>query len=278
MKKFVALVLGLALAAMIPAASLAQGKARRDEETVLSVRQILAQTRVPRQVAGRLAERGARFLGYRETKVTFVYTGEAVVATQSTTTSVGPDFESKAETKVHAPGVRPLAGQKADFTMTMWLFEWRNTDGTYTEQAVVNGHWSSTEYTWIDDPNDVIDVRWIVGDLVYLASYPYDGVQRDQHTQGIASFTVNDQVRDWDLFVNFRPVSPSVYGRWTNVFANYTHTWWGVRLQVTLGAGPTGSTGSIQINTDAKSWTEGTGLAFQVGSEQSRGPVTTGLR
>lgn len=54
------------------------------------------------------------------------------------------------------------------------------------------------------------------------------------------------------------------------------HTWMGVKLSVQLGAGPTGGTGSITVNTDGKTWTEGTVLAFKMGSEETRGPAMTG--
>jgi hypothetical protein len=275
-KRFVAVVLGLLLVSVLPAASMAHGKAAREAEMARTVRTILTQSKDPRTVAQALSRNGARFAGYRQTTVTFVYDGKSVVPARSVSTVVGPDFQPAVTETAPAGQIRPMAGEKADLTVTMWLYEWRNSTGTFTEQAIISGHWSSTEYSWIDDPNDVIDVRWIVGDLVYLSATPYDGVQRDQHTNGIASFTVNDQIADWDLFVNFRPTSSAVYGRWTNVFVNYTHTWWGVKLSIGLGAGPNGSTGSININTDAKTWTEGTGLAIQIGSEQSRGPVTTG--
>ncbi|HWH71140.1 MAG TPA: hypothetical protein VNT26_17265 [Candidatus Sulfotelmatobacter sp.] len=276
MKRFAAVVLGLLLAVIL-AASMAYGKANREAEMTRTMRGIIAQTQDPRQVAQLLNQQGARFVGYRQNTVSFVYTGEAVVPMRSTAEVIGPDFKPTVTEKALASDIKPMAGEKADLTVTMWLYEWRNNDGSYTEQAYINGRWSATEYRWLDDPKDVIDVRWIVGDLVYLSSTPYDGVQRDQHTQGIASYTVDDQVQDWDLFVNFRPTSPNVYGRWTNIFVNYTHTWWGVKLGVTLTGGPTGSTGSIAINTDAKTWTEGTGLAFQIGSGETRGPAITAL-
>ncbi|HEY3367317.1 MAG TPA: hypothetical protein VGK74_19850 [Symbiobacteriaceae bacterium] len=227
MKRFVAVTLGLLLASFIPVASLAKGKAGREAEMMRTMRAVLAQTKDPRQVAGLLSNHGARFIGYQENKVTFVYTGDRVVPAQSVTKSVGPDFLPVVAVKNPAGAVRPDAGDKTDFTLTLWLYEWQNYDNTYTEQAVVNGYWSATEYPWLDQPADVIDVRWIVGDVVYLSSQPYDGVMRDQHTNGIASYTVADQVRNWDLYVNFKPVSSSVYGKWSNVFANYTHTWWG---------------------------------------------------
>jgi type II secretory pathway pseudopilin PulG len=275
-KRFVAALLGLLLVAAVPAASMAYGKANREAEMTRVMRSVLAQTKDPQQVAQLLSEHGARFVGFRESTVTFAHTGDAVVPVQSTQKAIGPDFNPSVTERKITTGITPMAGNKADLTLTMWLYEWQNYDGTFTEQTILNGRWSATEYRWMDDPADVIDVRWIVGDLVYLSSAPYDGVQRDQHTQGIASFTVDDQVADWDLYVNFRPVSPAVYGRWTNVFANYTHTWWGVRLGVSLQAGPTGSTGTLTINTDAKTWTEGLGLAFQIGSQDLRGPVTSG--
>jgi hypothetical protein len=276
MKKWAAVVLGLVLAAAVPAASLAQGRADRETDMARTMQAILAKGKDPAYVAKALEKQGARFVGYRQNQVTFVNTGDAVVATDSVTTAVGPDLQPTVTRSAQEGEVRPLAGEKADLTLTMWLYEWRNRDGTYSEQAMINGEWSDTEYSWLDDPLDVIDVRWIVGDLVYVSSTPYDGVQRDQHTQGIASFTVGDQVENWDLFVNFRPSSSSVVGKWTNLFVNYTHTWFGVRLGITLGAGPNGSTGSITLNTDAKTWTEGTGLAILIGAQQDRGPVTTG--
>lgn len=275
-KRLVAVVLGLVLASAIPAAGLAQGKANREAEMAGTMRTILAGVKDPRSVAAALSDHGARFLGYQQTTVTFVYDGKTVSADRSATTTVGADLRRSVSSRVLGNGIRPEAGEKADLTMTMWLYEWRNAGGGYTEQALVTGHWSSTEYSWIDDPTDVVDVRWIVGDLVYLSSSPSSGMQRDQHTQGIASYTVGDQVENWNLFVNFRPTSSAVYGRWTNVFVNYTHTWWGIKLGVQLNAGPTGSTGSITINTDAKTWTEGTGLAIQIGSEDTRGPAITG--
>lgn len=276
MTKWAAVVLGLVLAAAMPAAGLAQGRVDRSADMARTMKTILAKGKDPAYVAKALEKEGARFVGYRQNQVTFVNTGEAVVATGSVTTEVGPDLQPTVTRSTQEADIRPMAGEKTDFTMTMWLYEWRNRDGSYSEQAMINGEWSDTEYTWLDDPADVIDVRWIVGDLVYVSSTPYDGVQRDQHTQGIASFTVGDQVDSWDLFVNFRPSSSGVIGKWTNVFVNYTHTWFGVQLGITLGAGPNGSTGSITLNTDAKTWTEGTGLALLIGAQQSRGPVTTG--
>lgn len=277
MARFLAVLLGLLVVSAIPVAGLAQGRVSREVEMAHAVRAILARSRDPQEVAPLLRRHGARFLGFQEAQVTFAFQEGRVVPTRSVTRSVGRGLgESVAATGL-SDSVRPMAGEKTDLTLTMWLYEWRNRDGTYTEQVVVSGYWSDTEYRWLDDPDDVIDVRWIVGDLVYTSSTPFDGVRRDQHTNGIASFTVQDQVKSWDLFVNFKPVSPGVYGKWTNVFANYTHTWFGVKLSVTLGAAPNGATGSIQIHTDGKTWTEGTGLAFQIGSEQTRGPATTGV-
>lgn len=213
--------LGLLLATLIPAASMANGKANREAEMARTVRGILAENKDPRHVAKLLSKHGARFLGYRQNVVSFVHTGETVVPTRLTVTSVGPDFETTVSKQDQADLIRPLAGEKADLTMTAWMYEWRNSNGTYTEQMILSGSWSATEYSWLDDPRDVIDVRWTVGDLVYVSSTPFDGVQRDQHANGIASFTVDDQVRSWDLFVNFRPTSSSVHGKWTNVFFNY---------------------------------------------------------
>jgi hypothetical protein len=221
-KRFVAVVLGLLLVSVVPAATMAHGKAARETDMARTVRSILAESKDPRTVAKSLSQYGARFAGYAEKTVTFVYDGKTVAPARTVSTTMGPDFSATVTGTSPDATVRPMAGEKADLTVTMWLYEWRNWDGTYTEQAVISGHWSATEYSWIDDPNDVIDVRWIVGDLVYLSSSPYDGVQRDQHTNGIASYTVNDQIADWDLFVNFRPSSSAVYGRWTNVFVNYT--------------------------------------------------------
>lgn len=215
-------ILGLLLASAIPVAGMAQGKARREAEMASTMRGILSGSKDPQQVARLLQEHGARFLGYQETRITFAYTGESVQPTQSATRTVGPGLEHQVVSQSLGAGVSPLGGEKTDLTLTLWLYEWLNQDGTYTEQAVISGHWSDTEYSWLDDPADVIDVRWTVGDLVYLSSTPFDGVRRDQHTNGIASFTVNDQVASWDLFVNFKPVAPGVYGKWTNIFANYT--------------------------------------------------------
>lgn len=282
------MVLGLLLA-VIPAASMAYGKANREAEMTRTMRGIFAKSNDPRQVAQLLKQQGVRFLGYRQNTVTYMNTGKAVVPARSRTEAIGPDFrpiisETKAAGIIEADGngaaidgISPTAGEKVDLTLTLWLYEWRNQDGTYTEQAYINGRWSSTEYRWLDDPVDVIDVRWIVGDVVFSSSTPYDGVQRDQHTNGIASYTVGDQVQDWDLYVNFRPTSPNVYGRNSNIFINYTHTWWGVKLGITLNGGPTGNPGSISIATDAKLWTEGTGILFRIGSGETRGPAITSL-
>lgn len=276
MKRMLACVLGVLLLSGM-GVSAAEGPATQEEEVALLVRQAVAADPSPRQVAKALAERRIRFMGFQQKQVTFAYDGGEVRAVESRTTTVGSDLVPHNQSGGAPPDSWVMAGEKADLTLTMWLYEWRRSDGSYREQAMVNGHWSSTEYSWIDDPEDVIDLRWIVGDLVYLSSVPLDGVQRDQHTQGIASFTVNDQISSWDLFVNFRPVSSQAHGRWTNIFLNYTHTWWGARLTVQLGAGPTGSTGSISINTDARTWTEGTGLAFLIGSGEDHGPVLTVL-
>ncbi|MFZ5823138.1 MAG: hypothetical protein ACOY94_02150 [Bacillota bacterium] len=276
MKRILACVLGILLLSGM-GVSAAEGPMTQEEEVALLVRQTVAADPAPRQVAKALAERRIRFVGFQQRQVTFAFDGQEVRAVHSQTTTVGPDLAPHSQAEGAPPDSSVMAGEKADLTLTMWLYEWRRSDGSYREQAMVNGYWSSTEYSWIDDPDDVIDMRWIVGDLVYLSSTPFDGVQRDQHTQGIASFTVNDQISSWDLFVNFRPVSSQVHGKWTNLFINYTHTWWGARLSVQLGAGPTGSTGSITINTDAHTWTEGTGLAFLIGSGEDHGPVLTGL-
>lgn len=274
MKRIIAIVLGLLLGVAIPAASMADGMAGREAEMAQIMRGILAQTKKPHQVAALLHRSGARFIGYEESTASFGFTGSEVLTTHVEHVSMGSDLVPTRAELHPSSDVGVLAGQKTDFTLTMWLYEWRNRDGSYTEQLVLNGYWTSTEYPWIDDPLEVIDVRWIVGDLVYLSSFPFDGVERDQHTNGIASFTVPDQVKSWDLFVNFKPVSSAVYGRWTNIFANFTHTWWGARLAVSLGAGPTGSTGTITVNTDARTWTKGSGLAFRIGSTESKGPVT----
>lgn len=273
----VAIVLGLMLTALVPLHR-AEGRGRTAPEPdgldpAPQVRQILAASRDPLVVKQQLAERSIRFVGMRQTKVTFVKRGDQVVVGRTVRQAIGPDGKVEEQTD---GGASIMAGEKADFTMTMWLYEWRNRDNTYTEQVALTGAWSSTEYSWLDDPADVIDVRWIVGDLVYLSSIPYDGVQRDQTAQGIASYTVNDQIQTWDLYVNFRPTSSGVYGRWTNVFANYHHTWLGIRLGIQLQAGATGGTGNLILNTEARTWVEGLGLAIQIGSEGWRGPVTTG--
>jgi hypothetical protein len=273
----VAIVLGLFMAALVPLHQ-AEGRIRTGPDLggldrAPEVRQILAASRDPLVVKQRLAERSIRFVGMRQTHVTFVKQGDQVIVGRRVALSSGPD--GKVEQQADG-GPSIMAGEKADFTMTMWLYEWRNRNGTYTEQVALTGAWSNTEYSWLDDPADVIDIRWIVGDLAYLSSTPYDGVQRDQTAQGIASYTVNDQIQTWDLYANFRPTSSAVYGRWTNIFANYHHTWLGIRLSIQLQAGAAGGTGNLTLNTEARTWVEGVGLAIQIGSEGWSGPVTTG--
>lgn len=277
----VAIVLGLLMAALVPLHQV-EGRVRGSAESgvadrALEVRQILNQTRDPVEVKSRLTDRSIRFLGMRQTTVSFAKEGDQVVVADQEHAYAESDglVVRQVEPRAGAPGI--MAGEKTDFTMTMWLYEWRNNDGTYTEQVALTGAWTSTEHSWMDAPADVIDVRWIVGDLAYLSSTPYDGVQRDQTTQGIASFTVADQIKTWDLFVNFRPTSSAVHGKWTNLFANYHHTWMGVRLSVQLQAGSTGGPGNLTLNTEARTWTEGLGLAIQIGSQSSRGPVTSGV-
>jgi hypothetical protein len=270
----VAIMLGLCLASVVTVQHLAEGRGLVEVDRTPEVRKVLHASREPGRVAELLAARGIYYAGMRQAKVTFAKVGDQVVVARTVRSASGPDGKV---VQHEEPGMDAgiMAGEKADFTLTMWLYEWRNYNGTYTEQAALTGSWSDTEYGWLDDPVDVIDVRWIVGDLVYLGSTPYDGVQRDQATQGIASFTVNDQVANWDLYVNFRPTSSAVYGRWTNVFANYHHTWMGIRLQVQLSAGQSGGTGALTLNTEARTWVEGVGLAIQIGSQGSSGPVTS---
>lgn len=255
--------------------SAAEGPAAEEEEVALLVRTIVARADGdPGRVAKDLAQQGIRFLGYQKRSVTFAFDGKAVHPIQGRSTSMGADLTPVTKEPAPLTDSWILAAQKADLDVTLWFYEWRRSDGTYREQLIVNGYWDSTENAWMDDPADVIDVRWIVGDLVYLSSTPLDGVQRDQHTHGIASFTVDDQIACWDLIVNFRPVSSDVHGRYSNIFVNYHHTWLGAKLTIQLGAGPTGSTGNITITTDASSWTEGSGFAFQIGSGKGHDPVT----
>lgn len=277
MARFIAVFIGLFLIGAVPLAGLADGKSRREEEMAQVMRAIMAETRDPAEVSERLGRHGARFVGLQISNVSFVHTDGVVTPTGSTNTVVGPGLRPSVSSQSFGSQVRPMAGDKTDFTLSLWAYEWRNLDGTYTEQSMISGYWTDTEYSWLDEPLDVIDVRWTVGDLVYLSSAPYDGVRRDQHTNGIASFTVPDQVGYWDLFVNFKPVSSAVHGKWTNIFANYTHTWFGVKLSITLGSAQHGATGSITISTDGKTWTEGTGLALQIGSQGTSGPASTGL-
>lgn len=277
----VAIVLGLTIAALVPLHQ-AEGRVRAQADAEVvdrapEMRQILAESRDPIVVRSRLAERSIRFVGMRQAQVTFAKQGDQVVVANTVRQTVDSEGHVTLQEESATGGPSIDAGQKTDFTMTMWLYEWRNRDGTYTEQVALTGYWSSTEYSWLDDPADVIDVRWIVGDLVYLSSTPYDGVQRDQTAQGIASYTVNDQIRTWDLYVNFRPTSSAVYGKWTNIFANYHHTWMGAKLSVQLQAGTSGATGSLTLNQDMKVWVEGVGLAIQLGSEASRGPVSSSV-
>ncbi|HLO04345.1 MAG TPA: hypothetical protein VK191_14630 [Symbiobacteriaceae bacterium] len=277
----VAIVMGLFMAALVPLHQV-EGRVRVSEgagvvDRAPEVRQVLAESRDPQVVKSRLAERSIWFVGMRQAQVTFAKQGDQVVVAKTVRQTAGSDAQVTRQEESGSGGPSIMAGEKADFTMTMWLYEWRNRDGTYTEQAALTGAWSSTEYSWLDDPVDVIDVRWIVGDLAYLSSTPYDGVQRDQTAQGIASYTVNDQIRTWDLYVNFRPTSSDVYGKWTNIFANYHHTWMGMRLSIQLQAGATGGTGNLTLNTEARTWVEGLGLAIQIGSESARGPVTSSV-
>lgn len=273
MRKIIAVLLFALIGTVGVMPGVATGKPAAEEPSA-AARAILTQTRDPAVVANRMAGAGIRFLGFQEERVSLVRTAGGVQSVAQTTTTVNADLSRTVQTEASAQDVQPAAGEKAELTLTLWLYEWRNRDGTFTEQELISGSWSATEYWWIDDPVDVIDTRWTVGDLVYVSATPYDGVQRDQHTNGVASFTVADSVKAWDLFVNFRPVSSSVYGKWTNVFANYTHTWMGYRLTIALGSGASGSTGQITITTDARTWTKGTGLAFEIGSEAGSGPIT----
>lgn len=276
-----AIVLGLFMAALVPLHQV-EGRVRVPDDAGVvdwapEVRQILAESRDPLVVKRRLAERSIRFVGMRQTQVTFAKQSDQVVVANTVRQAVDGEGKVVLQEESGTGGPSIMAGQKTDFTMTMWLYEWRNRDGTYTEQVALTGYWTSTEHSWMDAPADVIDVRWIVGDLAYLSSTPYNGVQRDQTAQGIASYTVDDQIRSWDLYVNFRPTSSAVYGKWTNIFANYHHTWMGMRLSIQLQAGATGGTGNLTLNTEARTWVEGVGLAIQIGSESARGPVTSNV-
>lgn len=246
------------------------------------MRRVLRQTQDPARVAALLAARGVRFLGYQAVGVRFTRDADGRPTPWLVeTVTMGPDLVSTVQQEVLAPapagqdGPGALAGRKSDFLLRQWLYEWANQDGTFTEENVTTGTWYSPEWRWMARPADVIDVRWIVGDLAYVAAYPYDGVTFDQQTQGAASFTVDDLVDHWTVFVDFTPASRSVYGKVTNVFANYTHTYLGFKLSITLNAGPTGSTGSVSVNTDARTWVKGTGLALRIGSRESRGPASS---
>ncbi len=272
MAKVAAVGFGILLALCVPAASLAGGSPPRTVEAVEAAARIAIRGGGgPAAVAERMGALGLRVVGYQEAGAG--ERGPRPGGGPRFRGGLGPDRGSALGRSVHT-----AAGRKADFTLSLWLYEWQNRDGTYSEQAAISGHWRETEYRLIDAPTDVIDVRWTAGDLVYVSSTLFDGVRRDQHTNGIASYTVDDQVESWDLFVNFRPVSASVQGRWTNVFVNYTHTWLGLRLGISLGTAPQGATGTISINTDAKTWTEGTGIAFLIGSEGAWGPATAATR
>lgn len=55
------------------------------------------------------------------------------------------------------------------------------------------------------------------------------------------------------------------------------HTWLGWRLTIVLGSGSAGTTGSVTLQTDARTWTKGTGLPIRIGSEESNGPATGGV-
>ncbi len=245
------------------------------------MRRVLHKTQDPVQVAHLLAKKGVRFQGHQAVGVRFARDAAGVPTPWLIeTTTVGADLGIAVERQVLdqaqlGAGVEILAGRKYDFLLRQWLYEWTNADGTFTVESVTTGTWFSPEWRWIARPADVIDVRWVVGHLAYVAAYPYDGVAFDQQTQGAASFTVDDLVTHWTLFVDFTPASNNVYGTVTNVFTNYTHTYLGLRLGVTLGAGSNGATGSVTVNTDARSWMKGVGLALRIGNNESRGPASS---
>lgn len=274
-------LLAVALGLMPPGGATAAPAPPEGPAVRALVRQVLRTTHDPARVATLLQARGVRFLGYQALGLRLTGARGGCTPALAETTTMGPDLQPQVAVAVLEEaggwdGARILAGRKYDFLLRQWLYEWTNADGTLTEETVITGRWLSPEWQWLARPADVIDVRWVVGDLAYVVAYPYDGVQFDQQTQGAASFTVDDLVPDWTLFVDFTPASSSAYGRVTNVFANYTHTYLGFRVQVTLGAGANGTTGSVSIQTDARTWTKGTGLALRIGSRESRGPASAG--
>lgn len=202
----------------------------RGPQMAAYMRRVLRRTQDPAKVSELLAKQNARFLAYQSVTISYVRVNNESVPVELTTVTVGPDLVAQQSTQSLLPEgsvdfVDLTAGRKSDFRLRQWLYEWRNRNGTYTEQNVTTGSWSSPEYRWMDNPDDVIDVRWVVGDLAYVRAYPYDGVRFDQQVHGVASFTVDDQVRNWDVFVDFTPTGPDVYGRVTNVFTNYHQIW-----------------------------------------------------
>lgn len=207
--------------------SAAEAPVSEEEQMAQLLRSTVAARGDPLRVAEALAEQGIRFLGYRKQSVTYWFDGKQVQAVDGPSLTVGPNLVTRIEEPAASKDPSALAGNKTDLTVDMWLVESQLSDGSFRQHLFVSGWWSSREYAWIDDPADVIDVRWIVGDIVYVLSEVYDGVQRDQHTQGIASFTVDDQIASWDMTVTFRPTSPAVYGKYSNLFVNYTQMWWG---------------------------------------------------
>lgn len=269
--------LGVSLVPRVGHAAAGWPRPDRGTQIAARVRMLLQETEDPVQVARGLTEAGIRFIGYQALTMDVWDAGDGPVLGAVTRQSMGTDLVPTSRdltplTKAKAMFFGRPAGRKDDFTLRQWVYEWKEPDGTLREQAAITGAWQAPERWWKARPADVIGVEWVPQDLAYVVARPYDGVHYDQQTLGAASFTVDDSVRRWVLFVDFTPTAPSVYGKVTNIFVNYTHTYLGWSLRVILGAGKDGGTGSVMVETNGRAWTEGTGLALRIGTRDSRGP------
>lgn len=270
-QRVLALAVALALAWAVPAAQgapRAPGDQQQADAMAAYMRQVLARTRDPAAVAAALDRRGASLLGYQEVRVWLAPGSEGRPEVERATVLTADALGTRTSGQVE-----PAAGRREDFVLRQWLYEWQNGDGTWTEQNVVTGQWLSTEYWWLKHPDDVLDLRWVVGDLVLTVCRPYDGVRSDRQTLGAADFLADDAIGSWTVICDFTPASSAVYGKVTNVFTGYTHTWLGWRLAVYLYPGTAGTTGSVRVSTDAYTWYKSTGLAIRIASGDAKGPA-----